>query len=40
MRFLIDTQPPPGLALWLVAEGHDAEHVADRLMASASIEVI
>jgi predicted nuclease of predicted toxin-antitoxin system len=30
MRFLIDAQLPPALARWLVAAGHEAEHVADR----------
>ena len=36
MRFLIDAQVPPALARWLVAAGHDAEHVADRGMQAAS----
>lgn len=36
MRFLIDAQLPPALARWLVAAGHDAEHVADRGMQAAS----
>lgn len=27
MKFLIDAQLPPGLAKWLAARGHDAEHV-------------
>ncbi|WP_298018631.1 DUF5615 family PIN-like protein [uncultured Parasphingopyxis sp.] len=27
MKFLIDAQLPPGLAGWLEARGHDAEHV-------------
>lgn len=35
MRFLIDAQLPPALARWLVAAGHDAEHVADVGLASA-----
>ena len=29
MRFLVDEQLPPALARWLVAEGHEAEHVYD-----------
>ncbi|HEY6356725.1 MAG TPA: DUF5615 family PIN-like protein [Vicinamibacterales bacterium] len=29
MRFLIDAQLPPGLARWLVGQGHTAEHVFD-----------
>lgn len=29
MRFLVDEQLPPALARWLVAHGHDAEHVYD-----------
>jgi len=36
MRFLVDAQLPPALARWLEAQGHDAEHVADRQMATAS----
>jgi len=36
MRFLIDAQLPPALARWLVAQGHEAEHVADIGLASAS----
>jgi predicted nuclease of predicted toxin-antitoxin system len=27
MRFVIDQQLPPALAMWLVDRGHDAEHV-------------
>ena len=27
MRFVIDAQPPPALAEWLVARGHEAAHV-------------
>jgi hypothetical protein len=38
MRFLIDAQP--ALARWLAAKGHEAEHVADRQMASASDSAI
>jgi predicted nuclease of predicted toxin-antitoxin system len=40
MRFLIDANLPPALATWLIAKGHDASHVADRQMASASDVVI
>ena len=29
MRFLVDHQLPPSLALWLRDRGHDAEHVFD-----------
>ena len=29
MRFLVDTQLPKALALWLTARGHEAEHVLD-----------
>ncbi len=36
MRFLVDAQLPPALALWLVAEGHEAEHVGDKGMQAAS----
>jgi len=36
MRFLIDAQLPPVLARWLAANGHEAEHVADRGMQAAS----
>jgi predicted nuclease of predicted toxin-antitoxin system len=31
MRFLVDAQLPPTLARWLAQEGHEAEHVFDRL---------
>ena len=40
MRFLIDAQLPPALATWLITEGHEAAHVSDKLMASASDTVI
>jgi predicted nuclease of predicted toxin-antitoxin system len=36
MRFLVDAQLPPALERWLVAAGHEAEHVADRGMQDAS----
>jgi predicted nuclease of predicted toxin-antitoxin system len=35
MRFLVDAQLPPVLARWLVAQGHEAEHVADCGMQAA-----
>jgi predicted nuclease of predicted toxin-antitoxin system len=40
MRFIVDAQLPPALARWLSQKGHDAEHVADRQMATASDAVI
>ena len=36
MRFLVDAQLPPALARWLTAHGHEAEHVIDLQMATAS----
>ena len=36
MRFLVDAQLPPALALWLAAMGHEADHVADKGMQAAS----
>ena len=36
MRFLIDAQSPPALVRWQEGRGHQAEHVADRGLASAS----
>jgi predicted nuclease of predicted toxin-antitoxin system len=36
MRFIVDAQLPPALARWLAANGHEAEHVADKHMATAS----
>jgi|SRR4051794_10945286 predicted nuclease of predicted toxin-antitoxin system len=36
MRFLVDAQLPPALARWIAANGHEAEHVADRGLARAS----
>jgi predicted nuclease of predicted toxin-antitoxin system len=40
MRFIVDAQLPPALARWLVRQGHEAEHVADRLLATAPDQVI
>lgn len=36
MRFLIDAQLPPALSSWLAERGHDAEHVMDCGLQSAS----
>lgn len=36
MRFLVDARLLPALARWLAANGHTAEHVADRQMEAAS----
>jgi predicted nuclease of predicted toxin-antitoxin system len=36
MRFLVDAQLPPALARRLAANGHEARHVGDAGMASAS----
>ena len=36
MRFLVDAQLPPALARRIETRGHEAEHVADRGLASAS----
>ena len=40
MRFLVDAQLPPALARRLKALGHEAEHVADRSMTSASDDAV
>jgi predicted nuclease of predicted toxin-antitoxin system len=40
MRFLVDAQPPAALARWLVAEGHQAGHVADIGFAGAPDKAI
>ena len=40
MRFLVDAQLPPVLARWLNDMGHDAEHVSDIGMQSASDRAI
>ena len=40
MRFLVDAQLPPALARRIEARGHEAEHVADRGLASASDDAI
>lgn len=36
MRFLVDAQLPPALARWLTERGHEAYHVMDRDLQSAS----
>ena len=36
MRFLVDEQLPPALAEWLRLRGHEAKHVRDEGLASAS----
>lgn len=36
MRFLVDAQLPPALARWIVSQGHEAEHVADCGLDTAS----
>lgn len=40
MRFLIDAQLPPALARWIQHQGHDAQHVFDIGLESASDAVI
>jgi predicted nuclease of predicted toxin-antitoxin system len=40
MRFLVDAQLPPALVPWLIAKGHEAEHVADQAMQTASDSAI
>lgn len=36
MRFLINAHLPPALARWIAARGHEAEHVGDIGMQTAS----
>ena len=36
MRFLVDAQLPPELAIWLTAQGHHADHVEDIGLLTAS----
>ena len=36
MKFLVDAQLPPGLCRWLDARGHEAEHVIDVGMGTAT----
>ncbi|MGH7089375.1 MAG: DUF5615 family PIN-like protein [Stellaceae bacterium] len=40
MKFLIDAQLPPALALWLAEAGHDAAHLDQIGLLSASDEAI
>jgi predicted nuclease of predicted toxin-antitoxin system len=40
MRFLVDAQLPPSLARWLVANGHEADHVIDCGLESAGDRAI
>jgi predicted nuclease of predicted toxin-antitoxin system len=40
MRFLVDAQLPSALARWLSTKGHEAEHVGDIGMQTASDAVI
>lgn len=40
MRFLVDAQLPPALARWLVACGHEAQHLVDLDMQGASDRMI
>ncbi len=36
MRFLVDAQLPPALALWLRQRGHEADHVRDLALQAGS----
>ncbi len=40
MRFLVDAQLPAALARWLTSIGHDAQHVSEVGLASASDDQI
>ena len=40
MQFIVDEQLPPALARWLVAQGHQAKHVLDLGLESASDSAI
>jgi len=40
VRWLVDAQLPPALARWLTSAGHEATHVFDLGMATASDDVI
>lgn len=40
MRFLIDAQLPVGLAGWIISRGHQAEHVVDLALLTASDQEI
>lgn len=36
MRFIVDAQLPPALARWLAEQGHQADHVIDHDLQSAT----
>lgn len=36
MRFLVDAQLPPALARWLADQGHEAEHLIDLRLETAT----
>ena len=36
MKFLVDAQLPPALAVWLQTRGNDAVHIYDAMLQSAS----
>ena len=40
MKFLVDEQLPPALAVWLAEAGHPAEHVSWRALSRASDDAI
>ena len=40
MRFLVDAQLPPALGRWIVEHNHEAEHVADLVLADAEDDAI
>jgi predicted nuclease of predicted toxin-antitoxin system len=40
VRFLVDAQISPGLARYLISRGHEAEHVSDLALTSASDKLI
>jgi predicted nuclease of predicted toxin-antitoxin system len=40
MRFLVDTNLPPALAVWLIERGHDAQHAAHVIDAQADDRAI
>ncbi len=40
MNFVVDAQLPPGLAHWLAAQGHSAQHVHELELAGAADDKI
>lgn len=40
MRFIVDANLPPALALWLASQGHEAHHVDDLAMADVDDRTI